>query len=839
MLLEEPVQLAIWQALNNYCYKDAVFLSERLYAEAPSDETLHLLATSYYRCGSVKRAHALLQKHSPVNIHCKFLMAKCCDEMKRYSEVEHLLVGSIGTLFTSKVTDNIMSEYGNLAGYALQLLGNVYRRSDQLSKAAECYKASLRSNPFLWTSFESLCQMGEKVDPQDYFKTSISSTKPGDGIPYPPKISYGLAAKQHAILSQSRSNCQYDVMSSENLDPSYESSMTSAPLMTSTVVSKPTQNQLSKSSVDNDMAQATTATSREQVRSKVGRNLLGAAATNSPLTPSFGVLPQDTPQAEALSSDFITPSPTTITESRIPSAPAKKHALKRVEGRTTRSGFTGIAPGPSKMQNVGSSTPTLMTPSPTTTSIGISNIGLRRSSRLFGNATGTHSSSKEPKKPSKVQFSESAKTTSNTRRTKTRRTRISMPQPLTPATENIQPGLTPQNEEDVEAKEGVKIDRFSISPIKTSTDGLMQLLQEIGKAYAALASFDCKKAVALFEALPPHQLNTCWVLQQIGTAYFEMTDYHQAEQKFSELRTLDKFHMGGMDVYSTLLWFMKKEGSLSSVALDLVELDRSSPEAWCAMGNCFSLQKEHDSAIKFLQRSIQLDPDFTYAYTLLGHEYVLTEELDKGMSCFRTSIRLDSRHYNAWYGIAMICYKQENYHIAEKHFLRSLQINPKHSVLLCHLAVTQHAMKKPHQALKTVNKALHFMPKNALCKYHKASFLYTLDRYEEALGELEELRKIVPREALVYFLFGKIYRKLGQVHLAQMNFSWAMSLDPQGANSMIKEARYIQEEDDDFNPPPFTLDDTQTSMDQDEDMSELDAHEETELNDSSNSNSFV
>lgn len=122
----------------------------------------------------------------------------------------------------------------------------------------------------------------------------------------------------------------------------------------------------------------------------------------------------------------------------------------------------------------------------------------------------------------------------------------------------------------------------------------------------------------------------------------------------------------------------------------LISLHRLLPlclKAWSAMGNCFSLQKEHDTAIKFLQRAIQLDPDFTYAYTLLGHEYVLTEELDKGMSCFRTAIRLDSRHYNAWYGIAMISYKQENYQMAEKHFLRALQINPKHSVLLCHLAV--------------------------------------------------------------------------------------------------------------------------------------------------------
>ena len=85
----------------------------------------------------------------------------------------------------------------------------------------------------------------------------------------------------------------------------------------------------------------------------------------------------------------------------------------------------------------------------------------------------------------------------------------------------------------------------------------------------------------------------------------------------------------------------------------------------------------------------------------------------------------------------------------------------------------------------------------------------------------------------------QIHRKRGQVHLAQMNFSWAMSLDPQGANSMIKEARYVQEDDDEFNPPTFSLDGTENSMDQDEVMSDLEAQEETAFNDSSNSSSFI
>ena len=40
---------------------------------------------------------------------------------------------------------------------------------------------------------------------------------------------------------------------------------------------------------------------------------------------------------------------------------------------------------------------------------------------------------------------------------------------------------------------------------------------------------------------------------------------------------------------------------------------------------------------------------------------------------------------------------------------------------------------------------------------------------------------------------------MGQTHLALMNFSWAMDLDPKGANNQIKEAidkRYLPEDEE-------------------------------------------
>uniref|UniRef100_A0A669CD80 Cell division cycle protein 27 homolog n=1 Tax=Oreochromis niloticus TaxID=8128 RepID=A0A669CD80_ORENI len=333
---------------------------------------------------------------------------------------------------------------------------------------------------------------------------------------------------------------------------------------------------------------------------------------------------------------------------------------------------------------------------------------------------------------------------------------------------------------------------------RAAADSIMALLRELGRGYLALCLYNCREAINILTSLPPQHYNTGWVLTHIGKGYFELAEYTQAERMFSEVRRIESYRVEGMEIYSTTLWHLQKDVALSALSKDLTDMDKNCPEAWCVAGNCFSLQREHDIAIKFFQRAIQVDPGFAYAYTLLGHEFVLTEELDRALACFRNAIRVNNRHYNAWYGLGMIYYKQEKFNLAEIHFKKALSINPQSSVLLCHIGVVQHALKKSDAALETLNRAIGIDPKNPLCKFHRASILFANDKYKAALQELEELKQIVPKESLVYFLIGKVYKKLGQTHLALMNFSWAMDLDPKGANNQIKEAidkRYLPEDE--------------------------------------------
>ena len=52
----------------------------------------------------------------------------------------------------------------------------------------------------------------------------------------------------------------------------------------------------------------------------------------------------------------------------------------------------------------------------------------------------------------------------------------------------------------------------------------------------------------------------------------------QAERVFSELRHLEPQHVEGLDVYSTVLWHLQSDVELSTLAQDVIEFDKLSPQ---------------------------------------------------------------------------------------------------------------------------------------------------------------------------------------------------------------------------------------------------------------------
>jgi len=316
---------------------------------------------------------------------------------------------------------------------------------------------------------------------------------------------------------------------------------------------------------------------------------------------------------------------------------------------------------------------------------------------------------------------------------------------------------------------------------------ILELLCVLGAAQKELCMYRSREALQIFHQLPHEQYRTGWVLHQVGRAYFEMADYQNAKRALETMQNVEPHRLKGLEVLSTALWHLKKEVELSHLAQTAVDFDRLSPEAWCVVGNCFSLQKDHETALVFFRRSIQLDPNFTYSHTLSGHEYVSNEDFDKAIHCYRDAIRADDRHYNAWYGLGAIYFRQEKYDLAEYHFHRALSINPQSSVLHCHLGMAQHANRKPYEALETLQQAFALDPRNPQARYQRATIYMALERPHDALEELERVRDAAPRESSVHFAMGKVLKRMGKMEQAMRCFLTALDLDPKD-NNLIKAA---------------------------------------------------
>eukprot|EP00057_Strongylocentrotus_purpuratus_P000736 XP_001182168.2 PREDICTED: cell division cycle protein 27 homolog [Strongylocentrotus purpuratus] len=161
-------------------------MCHNLFCLVGSDEGLFLLATCYYRSGQPMSAYTLLQTKGCPTPDCRFLMARCCLDLEKLADCETALSGS--SILKPNTCDDIVNDFKDSAPYALSVLGKLCSETERISKSIEAHKLAMKHNPFLWSSFEAICDLGEKVDPEKTFhfaSTPTVTTTPSQQDSYP------------------------------------------------------------------------------------------------------------------------------------------------------------------------------------------------------------------------------------------------------------------------------------------------------------------------------------------------------------------------------------------------------------------------------------------------------------------------------------------------------------------------------------------------------------------------------------------------------------------------------------------------------------------------------
>ncbi|CDP08586.1 unnamed protein product [Coffea canephora] len=731
-ILTECVQ----NSLRHFMYRNAIFMCERLCAEFPSETNSQLLAVCYLQNNQAYSAYHILKGNHMA--HSRYLFAQSCFKMDLLNEAEAALCPPNES--SAEIPNGAAGHY---------LLGLIYRCTDRRKSAIYHFNQALSLDPLLWAAYEELCILGAAEEAATVFGDAASLCIQKQHLPH------GLGSKSMQASAEDQGLMSSRNVGAEDLSPRHLKNIHG--------------NSQRDAAGNYHSAPQPGGTGSQPLNG--GPTTLSFYSTPSPMAAASqlsGVAPPpicrnmqiNGPNSCATGADS---SPRSTVNSTI-QAPRRKFVdegkLRKVSGRL----FADSAPRRSIRLASGDSVAN--TNSNVST---VSGNGTNHSSKYLGGskiATGSVRpvTGRKGQSWSNENFDEGIK---HDGYDDSRNSSTTCSSPSSESRSLDQEGPT--------SAAGVCL---SGSRVAVGASDLLALLRILGEGYRLSCGYRCQDALDVYVKLPQKQYNTGWVLSQVGKAYFEMVDYVEADHAFNLARLASPYSLEGMDVYSTVLYHLKEDMKLSYLAQELISTDRLAPQSWCAMGNCYSLQKDHETALKNFQRAVQLDSRFAYAHTLCGHEYVALEDFENGIKSYQSALRVDTRHYNAWYGLGMVYLRQEKFEFSEHHFRMAFQINPRSSVIMSYLGTALHALKRNKEALEIMEKAIMADKKNPLPLYQKANILVTVENFDGALEVLEELKEYAPRESSVYALMGRIYKRRDMYDKAMLHFGLALDMKP-------------------------------------------------------------
>ncbi|CEJ93215.1 Putative Protein bimA [[Torrubiella] hemipterigena] len=795
--------------LDNSAYDNALFFAERYATQDPrSGDARHLYALSHLRLGDSRSAYDVSKPMGYRGIHlgCAWVFAQACYALERYKD-------GITALENAK---NHWSSKKNIGKHSsttraalpdapavLCLLGKLHRANDDKKNAISCFEEALKLSPFQWSAFTALCDMGASVRVPNTFRCNEAVLQCFDPDSMVEPKSTTSATAGESILKK---NSSFRNITSELGHDPFNISFPTDSAITDVILDAP----------ENDFM-----TKIQNARLRNGTN------TNQPLFDGM-----ETPPGPSTAESFNRPA---VHGQEAPQAPPRRiRTLHSMESETDAPPRMNYRLGTKK------STRTLdkdhdQAIEPMQDAPGVSGAGAAagtartnpavapdRKRTLSGHPVARSTNADEPMtrrsarlgmfKPS-ARANSGAATIGASAGRELKKARPPISRIIRPGSSGSSVGRVVsgnrkplEHNADVDHGETARVrgpssqtsQSSQVTTTKVTVENeaarledslkwILDIMKKLGNGYYALSKFQCQEALQYFQAVPLTHQGSPWVLAQIGHAHYEQGSYAEAEKSFRKMRVQAPSRLEDMEVYSTILWHLKRETDLSFLAHELVDSAWDSPQAWCALGNAWSLTRDTEQALKCFKRATQLDPKFAYAFTLQGHEHVTNEEYEKALTAYRQAISADKRHYNAYYGIGRVQERLGVYDKAYLHFQAAQTINPNNAVLISCIGTILEKQKQVPLALRAYTRAVELAPKAASTRYSKARALLALGQFEEAQKELMILKDLAPDEARVHFLLGTLYRNMNEKQLSVHHFTVALSLDAKNAQK-IKEA---------------------------------------------------
>lgn len=200
--------------------------------------------------------------------------------------------------------------------------------------------------------------------------------------------------------------------------------------------------------------------------------------------------------------------------------------------------------------------------------------------------------------------------------------------------------------------------------------------------------------------------NFVYLKTQKALISYKSLNYPLAESLFDEILVSDPYNLDHMDTYSNILYVMENKSKLSFLAQFANSIDKFRPETCCIIANYYSLKFEHEKAIMYYKRALNLDKNCLSAWTLMGHEFVELKNSHAAIESYRRAVDINQKDFRAWYGLGQAYEVLDMYLYSLYYYQRSCELKPLDKRMWTAVGNCYEKLSKFQESIKSYKKIL-------------------------------------------------------------------------------------------------------------------------------------
>ncbi len=173
-----------------------------------------------------------------------------------------------------------------------------------------------------------------------------------------------------------------------------------------------------------------------------------------------------------------------------------------------------------------------------------------------------------------------------------------------------------------------------------------------------------------------------------------------------------------------------------------IKHEQRSALAYNSRGAALSRNNDQESALRDLDKAIELNPEYTLAFYNRGRVYTRQDKRDLALADFDAALRTNPKHVNSLIDRGILLSRQEKYEDALADLNTAQSLEPENARLYNNRGIVYKNLGKWNEALEDYTKAIALNPRSASSFVNRSEIWLELGNPTEAFNDLEKARQL-------------------------------------------------------------------------------------------------